>query len=83
MDSKENRVLGRILAVEEVRAVSGAVKAPPTLPYTDTNASVDTSAYSDSGMYDDSGTYDDTGTILDTTVYADSISGQESNPSHD
>ena len=66
MSKDKTRILGRILAVEEMNAVSGA----RTLPESDNTilASIfaDTGTSSDSGTTADSGTASDSGTAVDT-----------------
>lgn len=63
MSNDQNRVLGRVLAVEETSAVSGARPTSPTVDtYIDVNGNADTSTTQDSGTKADSTT-----TIFDTT----------------
>ncbi len=80
-----NRVLGRVLAVEETRNVSGA--NPPTTTIVDidgvetrprsdisTVVSDQTDAVADSGTVQDTGAFSDSGTAEDTGVLQDCIS---------
>ena len=74
---KNERILGRRLAVEETRAVSGAQRQVATiadLENTDTGPIADqTLVQQDSGTLDDTGgATADSGTVADTGAFADS-----------
>jgi hypothetical protein len=56
MNSKKNRVLGRILAIEEITTISGAKNTAPCYDYgTDTNSTYDCLT----GITTDTGTVSD------------------------
>lgn len=63
MDSKKDRVVGRLLAVEELSEVAGA----KTFPTGETNMLADSGTSADSGTIADSGTTSDSGTAADTS----------------
>jgi hypothetical protein len=73
---KNERILGRRLAVEETRVVSGAQRAVTTIvDFNDQETSPlndQTLVTSDSGTLSDSGTTADSGTVADTGTFADS-----------
>jgi hypothetical protein len=82
MDKKIHRVLGRVLAVEETRTVSGAqstmtdaIDDPETSPQADisTAQSDQTDPVGDSGTVQDTGAVSDSGTAEDTGVLIDCI----------
>jgi hypothetical protein len=79
MKIEKNRVLGRILAVEELNFVSGA----KTLPEGDTNYLIDSGSTADSGTTSDSGTTYDSGTTADSGTMADSGTTADSGTSAD
>ncbi len=75
MKLKEQRVLGRVLAVEEMNAVTGAATpqaATMVLVGSDTTTSADSHTLSDSGTTADSGTTSDSGTTADSGTSSDS-----------
>lgn len=84
MKDKETRVLGRILAVEELDDVAGArppltlAALPETLPTADSNTVADSGTTADSGTVSDSGTTADSGTIADSGTTADSGTSADS-----
>jgi hypothetical protein len=79
MTNENDRVLGRILAVEELNTVSGA----KTFPEQDTAISIDSGATADSGTTSDSGTSADSGTMADSGTTADSGTVSDSGTSAD
>lgn len=68
MDNKQDRVLGRLLAVEELTEVAGA----KTYPIGETNSRADSGTSADSGTTADSGTSADSGTLADSGTTSDS-----------
>lgn len=85
MNNEKKRVLGRILAVEEIRCVSGASPIISTIVDTDntetsplsdisTVSSDQTDPLGDSGTVQDTGSYSDSGTSDDTGVLNDCTS---------
>lgn len=84
MNNGKNRVLGRVLAVEEIRNVSGAQQYISTIididgVQMDTNpAGADisnpTNTVADSGTAQDTGAYSDSGTAADTGALSDCVS---------
>lgn len=79
MKDNETRVLGRILAIEEIDAVSGA---KCTLPEYDTSCT-ETNVTSDSGTTADTGATNDSGTVSDTSVTSDSGTASDTSPTAD
>jgi hypothetical protein len=74
-DPNHDRVLGRVLAVEEMNSVSGAATpqaATMVLVGSDTTTASDSNTLSDSGTTADSGTTSDSGTATDTSARSDS-----------
>lgn len=69
MSNEKERILGRVLAVEETSAVAGA-KPTSTLADTriDVNGNPDTSTTQDSGTIQDSGATLDSGTTADNST---------------
>lgn len=85
MNDHRNRILGRVLAVEETRSVCGAQRQIATIidfedqetsPLNDgTNPNSDqTDSVQDSGTVQDTGAFSDSGTVEDTGVLLDCIS---------
>jgi len=80
-----NRVLGRVLAVEETRDVSGArpiistiididdIETSPQSDISDVNSD-QTDPVGDSGTVQDTGAFSDSGTVDDTGVLQDCVS---------
>lgn len=91
MKDQEARVLGRILAVEELDAVSGARTLPSTdmtvLPRVlgggETGTIEDSGVAADSGTTADSGTLADSGTTADSGTVSDSGTASDTTPSQD
>lgn len=79
MSKDKTRILGRILAVEEMNAVSGA---RCTLVEYDTSC-LETDPVSDSGTIADSGTTSDSGTLADSGTTADSGTAADSGTTAD
>lgn len=79
MNNETDRVLGRILAVEETNAVSGA----KTFPSEDTAILFDSGTTADSGTTSDSGTMSDSGTLADSGTTSDSGTTADSGTSAD
>ena len=79
MSKHDTRILGRILAVEELDSVSGA---RCTLPDNDTSC-LETTVTADSGTTSDSGTTADSGTTSDSGTSADTAPMLDTKPVFD